>query len=266
MIRICLAAVAALALSACSKAPEDVTARYSLGGGQGTITVEAAGNGDARVEAGQQMLVRKGGTEYVLLTDSKGRFAASMNDFVAAMGEVMKEGGIKPMGTPPQGEYDLAKQGTETVAEIPGDVWKVSAKKGPATESFEAVISSDPAYANVGKALEMQTKLASAQSKLLQGGESNLEKRVGEMLGKGMVLRFATALKLDKVEKGPIDPKSFALPTVLDKAGIKARMTAERERAQAAAKAMQNAQPPVQGQPMPAPAPAPAPTPAPKAK
>ncbi|MDT8758984.1 hypothetical protein MZO42_09770 [Sphingomonas psychrotolerans] len=264
MIRICLAAVAALALAACSKAPEDVTARYSLGGGQGTITVEAAGNGDARVEAGQQMLVRKGGTEYVLLTDSKGRFAAKMDDFVAAMGEVMKEGGIKPMGMPPQGEYDLAKQGSETIADVKGDVWKVSPKKGPATESFEAVISSDPAYANVGKALEMQTKLAAAQSKLLQGGESNLEKRVSEMLGKGMVLRFASALKLDKIEKGPIDAKSFELPTVLDKAGIKARMNAERERAQAAAKAMQSAQPPVQQAPVPAPAPTP--TPAPKAK
>ncbi|AQR75867.1 hypothetical protein [Sphingomonas sp. LM7] len=235
MIRICIAAVAALALAACSKAPEDVTARYTVGGGAGTITVQAAGNGDARIDAGQQQFVRKGGTEYLVLTDAKGKFAASIPDFVAVMGEMMKDGGIKPMGTPPQGEYDLAKQGTETVAEVPGDVWKVSAKQGPATESFEAVISSDPAYANIGKALEMQTKLGAAQSQQMQGGRGNLEKRVEEMLGKGMVLRFDTALKLDKVEKGAIDAKAFALPAVIDKAALKARLTAERDRARAAA-------------------------------
>jgi hypothetical protein len=95
----------------------------------------------------------------------------------------------------------------------------------------------------------------------MQGGRGNLEKRVEEMLAKGMVLRFADALKLDKVEKGPIDPKSFVLPTVIDKAALKVRLTAERERAKAAAaKAMPGGPPPVAVQP------APAPTPAPKAK
>lgn len=261
MIRMCLAAVAALALAACSKAPEDVTARYTLGGGAGAITVQAAGNGDARVEAGQQLLVRKGGTEYVVLTDSKGRFATKMSDFVDVMGEMMKEAGMKPMGMPPQSEYDLVKGGSETIADVKGDVWKVSAKKGPAAQSFEAVISGDPAYAGVGKALEMQTNLGAAQAKQIQGGQGNLEKRVEEMLGKGMVLRFADALKLDKVEKGAIDPKNFDLPALVDKAALKGRMTAERDRAQAAAKAMPGGPPPVQAQPVPAPAPAPTPEP-----
>jgi len=256
MIRLCVAALAALALAACSKAPEDVTARYTLGQGVGTITVQAAGNGDARVEAGQQTLIRKGGTEYLVLTDGKGKFAASMGDFVATVSELMKESGFKPAGMPPQAEYDLTKQATETVADVPGDVWKVSAKKGAPGETFEAVISSDPAYANVGKALAMQTKLGAAQAQQMQGGQGNLEKRVEEMLNKGMVLRFADALKLDKIEKGPIDPKAFELPTVLDKAALKARMTAARA-------AAERAGPP----PAPvAPAPAPAPTPAPKAK
>lgn len=250
MIRICIAAVAALALAACSKAPEDVTARYTLGGGAGTITVQAAGNGNARVEAGQQLLVRRDGTEYLVLTDAKGKFAGSMNDFIAVMDEMLKESGMKPGTLPPQSEYDLVKQGAETVAGVPGDVWKVSAKKGPAAESFEAVISSDPAFANVGKALEMQTKLGSAGARQMQGGQSNLEKRVEEMLGKGMVLRFADALKLDKVEKGPIDAKTFDVPAVLDKAALKARLNAARAAA---------------GPPPGATPPAPEPTPSPQA-
>lgn len=274
MIRICIAAAAALALAACSKAPEDTTARYTLGGGVGTITVQAAGNGDAKVEAGQQQFIRNGGKEYLILSDPKGRYAASLDDFIAVMGEMMKESGIKPMGMPPQGEFDLAKTGSETVAEVPGEVWKVAPKgaapaptpAGPAAqESFEAVISTDPAYANIGKALAMQTKLGAASSEQMQGGKSNLEKRVEEMLGKGMVLRFADALKLDKIEKAPIDAKAFALPTVLDKAGLKARLTAERDRARAAAVPpvpTPNGDAPKGAEPKAAPAP----TPAPKAK
>src|SRR4051812_21779395 len=118
MIRICLTAAAALALAGCSKTPDDLTARYALGGGAGTITIMAAGNGDARVDSGQQVLVRRSGTEYLLMTDSKGRFAASVPDFIAVMGEMLREGGMKPTGLPPQSEYDLVKQGSETVAGI----------------------------------------------------------------------------------------------------------------------------------------------------
>lgn len=265
MIRICVAAFAVLALAACSKAPEDTTARYALGGGVGTITVQAAANGDARVESGQQIIVRNGGTEYLLLTDSKGQFAAKVSDFIAAMGEMMREEGMKPTGLGPQSEYDLVKKGTETVAGVAGDVWNVSAKPAkdakaaPPTETIEAVISSDPALANVGKALSMQTRLGTAGMRQVQGGQGNLEKRVEEMLDKGMVLRFGDALKLDKVEKAPIDAKVFALPAVVDKTALKARLNAERARARAAV-------PPAAAPADPAPAPAPAPTPAPKAK
>lgn len=261
MIRICIAAVAALALAACSKAPEDVTARYTLGGGPGGVTVQAAANGDARLESGQQALVHKGGVDYMLITDAKGPFAANMTDFLAVIGELMREEGAKPpAAAPQQGEYALDKTGTDTIAGIQGDIWRITAKGTPG-QTVEAVISSDPAFAHVGKALAMQTRLG-AGMQALQGGVGNLDKRVEEMLGKGMVLRFENTLKLDKIEKGPIDAKSFALPTVLDKAALKARMIAERDRARAAAKAAPSGPPPVA---MPTPAPAPQ-VPAPQAK
>jgi hypothetical protein len=267
MIRICIAAVAALALAACSKAPEDVTARYTLGGGPGGVTVQAAANGDARLESGQQALVHKGGVDYMLITDAKGPFAANMTDFLAVIGELMREEGMKPPAAAPQGEFELAKTGTDTIAGIKGDIWRITPKdpaKGPG-QTVEAVISSDPAFAHVGKALAMQTRLGAGMQQL-QGGVGNLDKRVEEMLGKGMVLRFENTLKLDKIEKGPIDAKRFALPPVLDKAALKARMIAERDRARAAAKAAPSGPPPV-AMPTPAPAPAPqVPAPGPQAK
>ena len=273
MIRICIAAVAALALAACSKAPEDVTARYTLGGGPGGVTVQAAANGDARLESGQQALVHKGGVDYMLITDAKGPFAANMTDFLAVIGELMREEGMKPPAAAPQGEFELAKTGTDTIAGIKGDIWRITPKdpaKGPG-QTVEAVISSDPAFAHVGKALAMQTRLGAGMQQLQGGGGSKVDKLVAEMLGKGMVLRFDNTLKLDKVEKGPIDAKAFTLPTVLDKAALKARMTAERDRMRAAAPPAPSGQPPVAmppaGEAAPKATPAPkAPAPAPQAK
>jgi len=233
MIRFCIAAVAALALAACSKAPEDVTAHYVLGGGSGAVTVQAAANGDARLETGQQALVHKGGVDYILITDAKGPFAAKTSDFLAVIGEMMREEGMKPPAAPPQEEYELTKTGTDTIAGLKGDIWRITPKdaaKATPGPTPEAVISNDHSFDHVGKALSMQTRLAAGMQQL-QGGAGNLDKRVAEMLDKGMVLRFAEALKLDKLDKAPIDAKAFTLPTVLDKAAVKARMVAERERA-----------------------------------
>lgn len=270
MIRICIAAFAALALAACSKAPEDVTARYTLGGGAGTVTIQAAANGDARLESGQQALVHKGGVDYILITDPKGSVAANMTDFLAVIGELMREDGVKPP-TPPaqQGEFELTKTGTDTIAGIQGDIWRITSKdpaKGPAGQTVEAVINTDPAFAHVGKALSMQTRLGAGMQQLQGGGESKVDKLVAEMLGKGMVLRFDTTLKLDKIEKGPIDAKAFTLPTVLDKAALKARMTAERDRMRAAAPQQPPVAVPPTGEAAPKAGPAPKASPAPKAQ
>ena len=75
------------------------------------------------------------------------------------------------------------------------------------------------------------------------------------MLGKGMVLRFGESLKLEKIDKAPINPTDILLPDkVLDRATLKARLSAERDRARAAAAQQQR-----QGAPaMPVPGPPPA--------
>ncbi|WP_448663083.1 hypothetical protein ACG3SL_21030 [Sphingomonas sp. CJ20] len=234
MFRLCLTAAAALLLAGCSKAPEDLTARYTLAGGGGTIAVKAAANGDARVDSREQTLIRKGGVEYIVLNDPRGAYAAKVPEFVAVIGELAREAGMKPTGLGPQTDYAIVKEGTETVAEQKGDVWKVRPAKGAAKTTVEAVISSDPALANAGSALAMQTRFGAAGMAQVQGGLDNLEKRVAEMLDKGLVLRFGDALKLTEIERTPLPETLFALPTVLDKAALKARIAQERARAQAA--------------------------------
>ena len=252
MFRTALAVTAVLLLAACSKQPEDVTASYALANGMGRIVVKAAGNGDARVDSGPQAFIRHDGTDYMLLGDSKGRFAAKLDDFIGVIGELLREGGMKPTGMPPQPELELVKAGEETVAGEKGELWKVRPKQTPSVTSAEAVISTNPAYANVGRALMMQVRLGSAGVAQMQGGEGAVEKRAKEMLDKGMVLRFGEALKLEKIEKAPIAAADLALPeTVLDRAALKTRLAAERDRVRAA-------RPPA-GAPVPVPAPAPSP-------
>lgn len=264
MIRTVIAAAAALLLTACSGA-EDVTARYALGeGGAGPkLLVKAAANGDARVDSGQQVLVRKGDAEYIVLGTGADAFAAKIDDFVAVMGEMLREAGLKPTALPKQPEYEVVKEGEETIADRKGDVWKVKPKAGAAGPDLAAVLSTDGKLANVGRALMMQVRMGSAQAEQIQGGRGNLEKAVHEMLGKGTVLRFGNALKLESVEKNKFSDADFALPAnVLDRAKLKAKLTAERDRARAAAQAA----PQPQGGAAPqAPAAPPAPTvPAPK--
>lgn len=236
MIRFAMLAAATLVLTGCEKAPQDVTARYALAGGGATITVKAAANGDARVDSQGQTLLRKGGTEYMLVADSQGQYAARIADFIAVMGVLAREEGLKPIGLGPQQDYTLVKEGTETVADVPGDVWKVRAPKAPAGGTIEAVISSDPTLANAGSALAMQTRLGAAGMAQVQGGQGTLEKKIAEMLDKGMVLRFADSLKLSGVERAPISGDVFQLPpVVLDATALKTRLTAERARTKPAA-------------------------------
>jgi hypothetical protein len=234
MIRICLAAAAALLIAGCSKAPEDVTARYALGGGQASMIVKAAGNGDARIDSGGQTLIRHDGKDYLLAKDSQGSFSASVEDFIAVMVEMLKETGLKPPTMPEQPEFVLAKGGKETVGGVEGDVWKVQTKADPKTDAADAVVSEDPTLANVGKAMQIQNRLGVASMEQMQGGRTSLDRRIEEMLAKGTVLRFGPTVRLDKIERGPIDASNFALPgTILDKAALKKRLVAERERVRA---------------------------------
>jgi hypothetical protein len=234
MIRLCLAAATALLLAACSNAPEDVTASYSLAAGGGTMVIKAAANGDARVDSGGQTLIRRGGTEYLVGNDGNGQFATKVPDFVAVMTDVLRKNGVQPVSPGQQPEYELVKGGSETIADIKGDVWKVQPKNAPSAPGADAVISADPALANVGKAFAMHTRLGMASIAHMQGGAGSVEKRLNEMLDKGMVLRFGPALRLSKVERGQIDPASFTLPkTVLDRAALKKRLDAARDRLRA---------------------------------
>lgn len=246
MIRTCLAALMLLLVAACSK-PVDVTAVYARDAGP--ITIKAAANGDARIEAGGNVYVRRGGVDYVVLTDSQGEFAVREADFAAVLGEAVRAGGFVP--PPSKLEYALSEEGFETIAGREGVLWRVHPKEVPSLASAEAVVSEDPTLAAVGKGLALQARVSIVSNTGTIAGPGTLERRMIELFEKGTVLRFGTILRLERLDPGPIAENTFVLPaTLLDKAGFKARLEAERKRVEAALPA-----------PVPAPAPSPAATP-----
>jgi hypothetical protein len=267
--RTCLAAAAALLLAGCSKAPEDVTASYAMGGRPAGMTVKAAGNGDARVDMMGSTLIHHDGADYLVSQDSQGSFAAKVDDFVALSVEAIKARGFTPPPRPAEPDYDVTKGAAETIAGEKGDLWTVAPKGDAAGPKIQAVISTDPALVNVGKAVAMQNKLTTGGMAELRGGIGKLEKSVQDMLGKGAMLRFGDEVKLEKVTKGPLPAADFALPgTVLDRAGLKARAEAERARMMKMQQQMQGQMPgggvPPVAPPAPVAGPSAAPTAAPK--
>lgn len=265
MIRKSLSVAALLLAAACSKAPEDVTAHYSVAGGRATITAKAAANGDALLDAGPQTLLHKNGVDYIVITENGERSAISFADFIAANAQLLKDSGSKPQPNANDPEYEAVEVGEEKVADQKGAIWRLQPKgNGAAGQSLQLVVSGDPAFGGIAKAVLMQAALRNAGIKQLTGQESSVDKQVAAVLGKGMLLRMGDVMTLQDVAKGPIPASDFALPKVLDKATLLKRMTEARDKALAEAKARsaQSGATPPAGSAVPAPdAPVPAPAP-----
>ncbi|MBB5712206.1 hypothetical protein [Sphingomonas xinjiangensis] len=239
-MRIQLAVAGALLLAACSKSPEDATATYKLGEQSAAMTLKVAANGDARIDMMGNTLIRKDGVDYLVGKDSQGTIVAKIDDLGQVIGTAMKESGVKPPAQPQQPDYELAKTGNETIANLPGDLWKLRAKGGAPAPGGEldAVIATDPAYKDMGKAMLLQTRMMTLGMRESGQPASKVDKAVEELMGKGLVLRLGRGVTLEKVEKAKFDADTFKLPgTALSKDALTARFKAERDKMQQAQKA-----------------------------
>ncbi|MEI9853040.1 MAG: hypothetical protein WDN24_21800 [Sphingomonas sp.] len=226
MTRHAPAAAALLLLAACAPArPADVIAYY-VREGAGPVTVRASANGDARVEAGGRVYIRRGGANYVVLKDGKGRFAAREVDYAALLAERAEANALP--GPRAEPDYEASADGTELVAGVRGTLWKVHPRHIPSLTSLEAVVSEDPALAAAAQGLALETRLAVAANSAAAGGPGSFEKAMTGLFEKGLVVRMGNALKLDRIDPGPVSPADFALPAVLDRAALKARLAAAR--------------------------------------
>jgi len=220
MIRTLLAAVVLACTAGCTAAaPEDLTARY-LRDGAPALVVRAAANGDARVDAGETMFLRKGAADYVVLRDAGGAFSARIDD---ALDVFAADSMQAPPG--PRPEYALSEGAAETVAGVAGRIWKAYPKQVPSLVSFDGVVSTDPALAALGRALAMQARFAIMRNSAIAGGIGGFEQAMLDLFAKGAVLRLNQALRLERIEKAPLAATLFDLPQpVLARAELAARL------------------------------------------
>jgi hypothetical protein len=217
MTRKLLAAALALLAAACGgPAPEDMTAHYSKTGGQ-PFAVEAAANGDARVVVGDETWLRIGGVDYLVMKDARGSFVARGDDLIALLTEA-------PESPRPQPDYATTDGGGESVAGLPGKVWKIHPKDTPSLVTVDAVVSGDRALAGVGKGLAAYTRTLIVRNGRAMGAPGNLEKAMIALLDKGAVLRFGTVMRLERIDKAPLKGVLTLPARALDREALRVRL------------------------------------------
>lgn len=213
--------VAMLALVACGgPAPQDMVAYYAKPDGI-AFTVEAAASGDARVTAGDQVMIRSGGQEYLVRQDAKGSYAARTTDYVAILDE-----GLVQREARPQPDYVSSAGNRHRVAGHSGRVWKIHPREVPSLPAIEAVVSDDPALAGIGRGVAMHVRLLIDRNARGMGAPpGKLEAEMKALFDKGTVLRFGPALELERIERKPVLAERFLLPPVLNKDALRARLS-----------------------------------------
>lgn len=202
------AALLVLLATACAPArPADVVLVYTRDSG-GELIVRASASGDAQVEAGGRVFIRRGGEEYVVFRDAGGSFAARAADYAALIEEDAAK--APPLPGP---AYELREEErTELVAGVRGTIWSVVPRYTRSLSAAEAAISPDPSLAVAAKGLALQARLTIAANARESGGPGSLEEAMAALFEKGLVVRMGSALRLERVDPGPVTVQDFELP------------------------------------------------------
>ncbi|NIJ21860.1 hypothetical protein FHS95_003571 [Sphingomonas naasensis] len=207
-------------------AAADVTARYQLGSEE--LSVEVDDGGDYRVElAGQFMLLRRAGAEYVVIFQQSEPCVVERQAFLDLVAAKLRSDTPRSLAT--QQNLALAKVGDEAVGGRRGTLWTAGIDK-PGANKIEAVMSADPDLAPVGKILA-----GTVDSALRAFGDvlpmANLGDTMRELFAKGTPLRFVlmAEVRLKSVSTTAIDAARFALPgPVIDASTLDSKLSSKR--------------------------------------
>lgn len=200
-----IAAFGALLLAAPAQA--DITARFAQTS-RPPMVVEVRDNGDSRITVNDGFYLRRDGAAYMILSDTRGTFAARQEDFVALIRELM--GAAPELQPPGDSQVSLGRQGEETVGGRRGTRFRLKfVGSANPEETLDVVISDDPELAPVGRAMEAQlAPLLSAS----MTGTPGLFQGLADLMARGTVIRFGFLWELESVATGPVDAAAFELP------------------------------------------------------
>jgi hypothetical protein len=213
MIRL-LAFAAALGLAATS-AKADTTAIYTSPGFGGEMTIEIASNGDVRATTGTRgdYVIVRGEEVYMVFFTDKGPVVDRMRDVGDAMADWVREK-MPQFGKMPSGDipaFKLVDGGVATVKGRAGRIWYHDLGDHRLMSDFSLVISTDPALADIGKAILRQTEASQQMMRVAMGGRGGFMEGALEVLRTGTPIRLST-MELTTVTHAPIPAERFALP------------------------------------------------------
>lgn len=210
---------------------DGIEASYSKEGRADSITINFDDDGNARLWAGKRRgIIVRDGQDYLMnerrVAIDKTKYkmepvAALRGDVMAALSALADaqrkrveqaeaaakaSGELRPDGTrvvrlydgremlitpPPVATFQVVPVGTEEVGGRSGKVWRLSAVGDPRPNGLEAVMSSDPELAQVGRLIRMHMAPADVAALEPEGTRRNLAKAAAELFGKGTLLRLS---------------------------------------------------------------------------
>lgn len=210
---------------------DGIEASYSKEGRFDAITINFDDDGNARLWAGKRRgIIVRDGQDYLMnerrVAIDKTKYkmepvAALRGDVMAALSALADaqrkrveqaeaaakaSGELRPDGTrvvrlydgremlitpPPVVTFQVVPVGTEEVGGRSGKVWRLSAVGDPRPNGLEAVMSSDPELAQVGRLIRMHMAPADVAALEPEGTRRNLAKAAAELFGKGTLLRLS---------------------------------------------------------------------------
>lgn len=210
---------------------DGLEASYSKEGRPDAITINLDDDDNARLWAGKRRgIIVRDGQDYLMnerrVAIDKTKYkmepvAALRGDVMAALSALADaqrkrveqaeaaakaSGELRPDGTrvlrlpdgremlftpPPVVNFQVIQVGTEEVGGRSGKVWRLSAIGDPRPNGLEAVMSNDPALAQVGRLIRMHMAPADVAALEPEGTRRNVAKAAAELFGKGTLLRLS---------------------------------------------------------------------------
>lgn len=193
----------------------DLTANYVGLNNAITMKIEIASNGDVRGETSNpnSYFITHEGHGYLIQASFNGPAVMRVEDVSAVMAEQMKR--LMPKMPADAAKnfpaFDLAKGSVVTIRGRPGVAYYMGTQASHApTEKPTVVISTDPALAPLGAAMEHQFEMSMAAMGQMFG-DANPFAGVLAVLKLGAPLVF-TGMELDSISYDPIPASRFSLP------------------------------------------------------
>jgi hypothetical protein len=201
--------VAACTQASAPAAPTGIIADYRNVEDGSTLKIEASENGEARLQYSNQpfYMIVKGGEAYVIYTFTQPPRVTRVSDLQKVMKEVPPSVQIHA-DVLNKAQIELA--GPTTIAGYTGKAYALHLPEGIPSRPV-LVVSDDPKLHSIGVPVARMLDFSIATMRLAGKTVPPNFLRIRTLIGDGTPLIFA-GYKLESIEKGQVDEKTFDLP------------------------------------------------------